>query len=150
MLIPLAPTRTLASGVRDTPTSPPAPSIETLATTPNRGLKMPSPFMGGAAAGGDASSSRASARDAVATVRENRNTNKSLYGTKHSFNNVEGASTDYLPARRDGQMTAGQGRVARFAADSRVFTEKAFPGPSSRPSTLARGLIMLLEGRVQL
>src|SRR5215472_2313083 len=84
MLIPLAPTRTLASGVRDTPTSPPAPSIETLATTPNRGLKMPSPFIGGAAAGGDASSSQVSAKEAVATVSENRNTNKSLYDTKHS------------------------------------------------------------------
>src|SRR5215469_3067324 len=125
MLSPLAPTRTLASGVRDTPISPPAPSIETLATTPNRGLKMPSPFMGGAAAGGDASSSPVSAKDAVATVSENRNTNKSLYGTKHSFNNVEGASTDYPSARRDGQMTAGQGRVDRFAADWASLRKKA-------------------------
>src|SRR5215472_6741467 len=83
MLSPLAPTRTFASGVRDIPTSPPAPSIETLATTPNRGLKMLSPFMGGGAAGGDASS-QVSAKDAVATVSENRNRNKSLYDTKHS------------------------------------------------------------------
>src|SRR5215469_16439951 len=91
MFIPLAPTRTLASGVRDMPTSPPAPSIETLATTPNRGLKMLSPFMGGAAAGGIASSSQVSAKEAVATVSENRNTNKSLYDTKHSLRtNVAG------------------------------------------------------------
>jgi len=88
--------------------------------------------MGGGAAGGDASSSQVNAKDAVATVSENRNTNKSLYDTKHSpaFFEVspvwKGASVDYLSARRGRQMTAGQGRVGRFAADSGVFAEKGF------------------------
>src|SRR5215471_5520446 len=144
MLIPLAPTRTLASGVRDMPTSPPTPSIENLATTPNRGLKMPSPFMGGPAAGSDGSS-QVSAKAAVATLSENRNGNKSLYDTKHSLALFEvgpvwkGASMDYPSARRGGQMTAGQGRVARFAANSGVYTrKKAFPGPIVGPARSIR------------
>src|SRR5262245_16662989 len=112
MFIPLAPTRMLASGVMDMPTSPPAPSIETLATTPKRGLKMLSPFMGGAAAAVGASSPPASAKDAVATVSKNRNTNKNLYDTRHSPRTVwKGASMIIRRPQRGRQMTAGQGRV---------------------------------------